>query len=97
MGNRFRRSSTIEAAPLQEETILLNPAINKFCLLNRTASFLWARLESPATAEQLAAEVCKNFSEVNLTDALRDVRSAIEHMMALDLVVAEAQAEGTTA
>ena len=91
MNTLFRRSSTIEAAPLQEETMLLNPSVNKFCLLNRTASFLWTRLETASTAEQLAAELCKNFSDVSVADATRDVQSTLEQMVSLELVVPEPQ------
>ena len=51
MSTVYRRSPAIEMAPLQEETILFDPQNNKFCLLNRTAAFIWNQLATPAASE----------------------------------------------
>jgi hypothetical protein len=47
----YTRDASIEVAPLQEETILLDPGQNRFCLLNRTATFIWNQLGTPLTTE----------------------------------------------
>ena len=55
MSTVYRRSPAIEMAPLQEETILFDPQNNKFCLLNRTAAFIWNQLATPAASETVGA------------------------------------------
>jgi hypothetical protein len=86
----YRRNPAVEAAPMQDETILFDPATNKFCLLNGTAAWLWSRLEEPCTVEQLSSGLLENFHGVTPMDADRDVRSAIEHFRDLSFVVPEA-------
>jgi hypothetical protein len=76
-------------APLQEETILFNPAKNQFCLLNRTASFLWNQLANPASAHSLATKMCQSFSGIGMEDALRDTDRALQEMISLHFVVSE--------
>ena len=87
MSNLYSRSPSIEMAPLQEETILFNPAKNQFCVLNRTASFLWSHLATPTSADALAASLCQSFSGVGMEDALRDADRALQEMIALSFVV----------
>jgi hypothetical protein len=87
MSIRFQQNSLVEAAPLQDEAILFHPQSNKFCLLNRTSSFIWLHLQKPVTAEQLAEEVSKGFQDVTITEGLRDVDSVLQEMLSLGLVV----------
>jgi len=89
MGEMYSRSPSIEMAPLQEETILFNPAKNQFCVLNRTASFLWSQLATPTCADALAAKMCQSFSGVGIEDALRDADVALKEMISLNFVVGE--------
>jgi hypothetical protein len=88
MGNTFLRNPSVETAPLQEEMILFDPARNKFCLLNRTAAFLWVRLEKPQTAEDLAGQVCAAFENVELEQASKDTRAALDELLALHFIEA---------
>jgi hypothetical protein len=88
MNRTFHRNQRIEAAPLNEEAILFDPASSKFFMLNRTSSFIWDRLSSPATAETLAGDICKSFGNVTQSDALNDVRTALDEMVSMELVVA---------
>ena len=81
-------------APLEGETILLDPQDNKFCLLNQTAAFLWNRLEEPVTEDQLAEQILSKFEGVTQDDALRDVREMLVQLTAMNLVAAEPAAEG---
>lgn len=87
MDRTFQRNPRVEAAPLNEEAILLDPATSKFFMLNRTSSFIWERLSTPSTAESLANEICKSFDNVAMPDALNDVRAALEEMLSMGLVV----------
>lgn len=77
----------MEAAPLNDEAILFDPANSKFFLLNRTSSFIWDRLATPATAEALAGEICKAFDDVAPTDVQNDVRTTLDQMLSMELVV----------
>ena len=83
----YRRSASIEMAPLQDETILFNPEKKQFCVLNRTASLLWSQLANPTTIESLAAKVCESFSGVSLESAQRDAENAVQEMLALNFIV----------
>jgi hypothetical protein len=92
MNRTFQRHPRVEAAPLNEEAILLDPATSKFFMLNRTSSFIWARLSTPCTAESLAGEICKSFDSVAMPDALNDVRTALDEMLSMGLVVSNESA-----
>jgi coenzyme PQQ synthesis protein D (PqqD) len=89
VGTIYRRSPTIEMAPLQDETILFDPQKNRFCLLNRTAAFIWNQLAMPASSHALGAKICESFSGVALDNAVRDANSALREMHSLNFVVEE--------
>jgi coenzyme PQQ synthesis protein D (PqqD) len=88
MSRIFERNQAVEAAPLNEEAILLDPATSKFFMLNRTSSFIWDRLSKPSTAESLAGEICKSFENVEMSAALKDVKATLNEMQAAGLVIA---------
>jgi Coenzyme PQQ synthesis protein D (PqqD) len=79
-------------APLQDETILFDPQQNQFCLLNRTASFIWNQLATPASSHALASKICQSFSGVALDNAVRDANCALEEMRSLNFIVEESHA-----
>jgi sterol desaturase/sphingolipid hydroxylase (fatty acid hydroxylase superfamily) len=83
----FLRSPAVEMAPLQDETILFHTQTNQFCVLNRTATFLWKELEAPASGEALAERLCQNFGGVALEAARRDADRALSEMVCLNFVV----------
>jgi hypothetical protein len=83
----FKRKVDVETAPLQEESIVFHPGQNRFCMLNRTSSFIWHRLESPASATQIASELSASFAGISAADALNDVQQALSTLLSLDLVV----------
>jgi hypothetical protein len=89
MTTAYIRNSLIEMAPLQDEIILFDPGQNRFCVLNRTASFIWNQLASAQTADSLTAELCGGFSEVSIDAALPDANRALQELLSLKLVVAE--------
>ena len=83
----YARSSSIEMAPLQDETILFDPGQNRFCVLNRTATFIWNRLATSLTTEALAAELCESFSGISTETALLDAERTLELLMSLKFTV----------
>lgn len=86
----FRRNPSIEASPMPGEALLFNPATNRFCLLNGTAAFVWDRLEQPATAEHLAAELSRHFATPGDAQVEQDVRAALAQFTELSLVTTDA-------
>lgn len=88
MSTVYRRSPKIEASAMKAESLLFDPATNKFCLLNETAALVWERLDQPTTAEQLANAVCERFSGVVRAQAENDVNDLLRRLESLALVVA---------
>jgi PqqD family protein of HPr-rel-A system len=86
MSTAYRRNPAIEASPMQGEALLFDPATNRFCLLNGTAAFVWDRLQEPATAEQLAAQVSEHFEAPESARVEQDVRAALQRFTELALV-----------
>lgn len=82
----YRRASTVEAAPMQSETILFNPATKGFCVLNASAALVWNSLESPQSASALADQLVRAFSGVSLDQARNDVQSVLDEFRSLSLV-----------
>jgi hypothetical protein len=89
VGKTYSHSPAIEAAPLQDEILLFDPAKNQFCVLNRTASHIWNQLATPSSTESLAAGLCKSFSGVALEDAYRDTDKALQEMLRLNFVISQ--------
>jgi hypothetical protein len=85
----YRRNPAIEAAPLQGESILFDPASNRFCLLNGTAAFVWDRLVKPATVEEISIELCQHFAAPEPARVEEDVRAALQQFAALSLVATD--------
>lgn len=90
MNTCFQQNPIVEASPIQDEIILFHAQTNKFCVLNRTLSFIWSHLQKPTAVEQIVEEICKNFREVTETEAIEDVNSALQEMLALNLVTSVA-------
>lgn len=86
---RYSRLPDIEAAPLQEETVLYLPALKKFCLLNRSAAFIWAELQTPRTAAELATRLQTAFTGADEVVAARDVTDTLRQLVELGAVAAE--------
>ena len=86
MTELYLQNSSVEAAALQEETILFDSKQNKFCMLNRTASFIWACLRSPASAEQVAAGLRAQFEGVSDVQAIEDAETILNSLVSMGLV-----------
>ena len=86
MAVTYRRMPSVEAAPMQDETVLFNPDTNKFCVLNASAALVWQTLETPQPAAVLANQLCEAFDGVSADQALRDVETALQQLQSLSLV-----------
>jgi len=82
----YRRAAGVEAAPMEGETLLYHPSTKKFCRLNETAAFLWDRLAEPRSLEELAGDLCAEFAGVELDQARKDVRVAVEELVGVSIV-----------
>ena len=71
---------------MQDETVLFNPATNKFCVLNASAALVWQTLEMPQPAEVLAHQLCEAFDGVTADQAMRDVETTLQQLQDLALV-----------
>ena len=89
MVTTYRRNPTVEAAPLQDETILFDPEAKQFCVLNGTAGILWDCLAEPATIEDLCRALTERCEGVEEVAVMEDVRSAIARMFEYQLVSTE--------
>jgi len=74
-------------APMKDETVLFNPANNKFCVLNATAAFIWQSLDRPQTAQEIAAAVVNHFANVDLKQAEQDVQGALTELRGIECIV----------
>ena len=87
MSSQFTQAPNVEVAPMHGETVLFDPASNKFCLLNHTAALVWSMLEKPVTADAMATEICDRYDGAEPTKVLQDVQEVIERMQKLNFVV----------
>src|SRR5260221_13388767 len=87
MNARFQQCSGVESAPLQDEVILFHSPSNKFCVLNRTSSFIWSELKQPVSCEEVAQRLGTSFGGVDVEQAISDVNTTLQEMLALGLIV----------
>ena len=90
MSTLYRRVPGIEVAPMQGESILFDPATNRFCLLNDTAAAVWEHLAHPASIEQISANLQIHFEAPAPAQVEQDVRVALERFVELAFVIPEA-------
>lgn len=87
MTQRYQQNSKAETAPLEHGLMVLEPVSRKFCALNFASCVIWARLQEPASPEQLAQHIMDTFQGVSEDEALRDVQAIIKEMTSLGIVV----------
>jgi predicted TIM-barrel enzyme len=81
---RYQQIKTVEAAPLEDGMILLDPETSQFSVLNQTATVIWAKVAEPATSEEIAAELRLQFEEVDggvLTEVEDTLRQMVERQL----------------
>jgi len=84
---RYQQSPGIEFAPLQDEVILFHASSNKFCVLNRTSTFIWSELKQPASSEEIAQRLGESFDGVGFQQVKSDVDTTLQEMLSLGLIV----------
>jgi hypothetical protein len=92
MAMTFERNKEVEAAPLNEEAILLDPTSSQFFMLNSTSAFIWDQLSTPATIERIATAVVDTFADVTHETATTDVSTTLEELVSKNLVIATGDA-----
>lgn len=83
----MRQNPDIEAAELKGELLLLNNAASKFYVMNSTASFIWEKLASPTSEDELASAVCSRFPEASPEQARQDVSETLKNMREYGLIL----------
>ena len=87
MSVQLMQAPNVEVAPMHGDTVLFNPASNKFCLLNPTAALVWSMLEKPVTTDTLVAEICNRYEGAEPGKVTQDVNKVIEEMQKLNFVI----------
>lgn len=85
MTDRYKQIPTVEAAPLEDGMILLDPETSQFSVLNQTASAIWASVAQPATSEEIAADIRERFAEAG-GNVLSDVEETLRQMVERRLI-----------
>jgi hypothetical protein len=83
---RYQQCPTVEAAPLEDGMILLDPETNQFSVLNQTATAIWTTVAKPATSEEIVAEIRARFDEVG-GGVLSDVEQTLQDMVERRLIM----------
>ncbi len=82
----FRRSPSVEEAPLQGELMLFDAGTSRFFVLNRTMSFVWRRCDGEHTLDGMLRELVDAFQEVDTAAAEQDIRQALSELDSLGLL-----------
>lgn len=71
---------------MKDETVLFNPANNKFCVLNVTAALIWTQLEQPRTVQEIVNAVRERFASADPSRVEQDVQRALDELRSIDCV-----------
>jgi predicted TIM-barrel enzyme len=82
---RYQQIPTVEAAPLEDGVILLDPETNEFSVLNETAAAIWAKVAQPATSQEIVADIRERFDEVG-GGVASDVEGTLQQMVERRLI-----------
>jgi hypothetical protein len=83
---RYVHRAGVEAAAMQDQTVLYDVQSKRFCVLNDTAAFLWRQLSEGKTADELSGSLMQTFDGVDEGTARSDVEDALAELVKLDLV-----------
>jgi len=84
---RYQQTPEIELEQMGGETVLLNPATSKFCLLNSSAAVAWREMKQPAALASIASALCGSFEGVSEEEASRDALAIIEQLRTNGFIV----------
>ena len=82
---RYQQIPTVEAAPLEDGVILLDPETNQFSVLNQTAAAIWAKVAQPATTQEIVEDIRARFEEVS-GGVVSDVEGTLREMVERRLI-----------
>lgn len=88
-----RARPELTARAVDGETVLLDRAGGKVHQFNRTATFIWSRLDGHSSPQDLAAALIEAF-EVEPETAGRDVEALLQQFRVLGLLVPDAPGGG---
>jgi hypothetical protein len=74
----------VEAAPLEDGVILLDPETNEFSVLNPTATAIWSKVAQPATTDEIVADLRERFDAVDgsvVSDVEETLRKLVERKL----------------
>lgn len=83
----LRRSPKIEEAPLHGELMLFDGTAAKFFVLNRTMTFLWRHCDGRHSLSDVLEILRQEFADVEPASAEADLRTALQELVSLGLVV----------
>ncbi|AKF06979.1 HPr-rel-A system PqqD family peptide chaperone [Sandaracinus amylolyticus] len=85
MTRRWRASTRAIHTKLPRGGVVLDPASKAYFTLNETGEALWSALSAPATLEELASMLAREF-EVGFETARTDVESWLAELHELGLI-----------
>ncbi len=88
-----RARPDLTARAVDGEAVVLDRAGGKVHQFNRTATFIWSRLDGRSSPQELAAALADAF-EVEAETAGRDVEALLAQLGALGLLAADATGGG---
>jgi hypothetical protein len=86
MTETFVASAGLDAAPLEDGSVLYSAKTGKFIMLNRSAAFLFTEMSAPTTEDELNRRLCAAFPDMATAAAQQEVTKALQLLNDLDLV-----------
>ncbi len=77
---KYIRSNDISVSLDKDNAVLLDPDKNQYKTLNRTALFIWKRLNGKNTVEEISADILSDFNSVPKDDLERDIFNLIKDL-----------------
>lgn len=84
-GRMYRRNSTIEEAPLQNEVMLYDPSSAQFFVLNSTMAFVWRHCDG-ASMDDILHAMGDEFEGADDAILQNDLAEALSSLQKLGLV-----------
>jgi len=86
MCKTFVATAGLDAAPLQDGSVLYSPKTGKFIMLNRSAAFLFTEMSTPKAEDELNRRLSAAFPDMATGAAQQEVSQALGLLKDLDLV-----------
>lgn len=86
MGQFFRRKGDVFAAPMEDTTLLMNVATDRYHSLNPVAAYIWELLADPIDEAQLVERLVAEF-EIGPEECQREVAGFLSGLRARGLLL----------